>query len=101
MISHILACFEVCKPVDDAGNEVEPVIKYDDNSIVRCVLFGCMKEYILTSSGQAGTPTHMYDQSAAAGQDREFVGVGNEIVFSGRSCNPLFDLPHPVLIDAI
>ena len=35
MISHILVCFDVGKPVDDAGNEFEPVAEFDEKAIVR------------------------------------------------------------------
>jgi len=38
MISHILSCFEICKSVDDSGNEVDLVLEYDDKSIVRRAL---------------------------------------------------------------
>ncbi|KAI9572371.1 cytochrome P450 [Boletus coccyginus] len=37
-ISHILACFDIAKPVDDAGNEFEPVLEFDSRRFVRQAL---------------------------------------------------------------
>ena len=48
MIAHILSCFEICKSVDDAGNEVDLVLEYDDTSIVRYELLDCRKKWLLT-----------------------------------------------------